>query len=114
MLVALWLVFGLTAVVRAQFGTIQIDWATEAAGRVPHLVGVDAESAPDASNIVAESAPDAVMSDADAYEDAWWRGGFGEYTEADWFAASTVPRTERPTSVSYAVGGLHCLVFALL
>jgi hypothetical protein len=37
--------------------------------------------------------------DAEAYEEAWWRGGFGDDTQSEWFAASRTPRGARPASM---------------
>ena len=83
----------LLAVAAAQ--TIRIDWASEAAGSAPHLV--------DLENQVDESEP----SEADLYEDAWWAGGHGEDTEADWFGSSTTVRASRPESVQYEIGQVY-------
>lgn len=97
-----------------QFGTIKIDWAAEAAGGMaPHLVGLDEEESP-------------VPSEEDAFEVAWWRGGFADDTQSEWcssscraavrisltrggaapsrFAESANIRQTRPSSVAFSVG----------
>ena len=98
------------AVARSQFGTIQVDWEAEAAGTMaPHLVGVDRhERFDEAGRRMADfDIPDPEQTEEEAYEDAWWRGGYGDDTEKEWFAASTVPRYERPASVAFSVGQIY-------
>ena len=87
-----------------QFGTIQIRW--DADGSVdglstPTVVTADDENGDDAAEV------SQYRSEDDAYEDAWWRGGFAEDTKAEWFAASPAVRHERPASVEYGVGTVY-------
>lgn len=90
-------------VVRDQ--TIQIDWAMEAAGQMaPRLVGLEDDAA------AIEGAPEPQTpeeTEEEAYEEAWWQGGFGEYTQNEWFGASSVVRTTKPAAVQYSVGMVY-------
>ena len=92
----------LAASAAAQLGSnIRIDWIEAGSGvSHPRLTGL--ESQPDTST----EAPGSSVGEID-YEKAWNRGGFADDTPADWFAASTVPRAKRPSSVTHPVGTVY-------
>ena len=72
--------------------SITIDWTVDSATGIstPSLRG---------SEIAGEEKSDDVVPTGDDYEHEWWAGGFAEDTEKEWFAASRVPRGERPQSM---------------
>lgn len=97
----------LTPRVARAFGTIQIRWDTDASieGRSHPTVVMSESEEEDSTEADAEMTH--YQSEEDAYEDAWWRGGFAEDSEATWFAASPEVRYERPQSVVFEVGTVY-------
>ena len=84
-LVAAWLVGA------ARLQSITIDWAGASGEQTPHIANLG-EVRYDTDNDKSEA-------DANSWEDAWWRGGFGDDTQEHWFGASPEPRGPRPVSM---------------
>ena len=57
-------------------------------------------SKPQLRDIGDEALDMSLQDEVDAYEDAWWRDGFGEDTRNEWFAASRTPRASRPDGMA--------------
>ena len=103
------LLLGSFALSCAQFGTLRVDWedAADDGDADSHVVVQEVVRQAQSSLSEDINPADEPSVHSDAFEDAWWRGGYATDTDQEWFGQSKEVRSPKPESVLLSVGQVY-------